>query len=64
MTREQRIHLDNIERTQKYTLRENKIRVLKHQEQEYIERRNRSAPLLTVLSIVYLIFLGTAYLIR
>ncbi len=63
MTREERRHLDNIERNQVYTLRENKIRVLKYQEQEYIERRNR-VPLLTLAAFVYLIYLGTAYLIH
>ena len=62
MTREQRIHLENIERNQLYTLRDTKIRVLKHQEQEFIERQNR-VPLLLAISLVYLAYLAVGYMI-
>jgi len=58
MTREERTHLDNIERDEERRLRHARLRVLDLQESELKSIQNRHGFFTTFLALVYLVVLS------
>lgn len=64
MTREERIHLDNIERNEERRLRHARLRVLELQENELRSIQNRHGFFTTFLALVYIVVITILYLFK
>jgi len=64
MTREERRHLDNIERTEERRLRHARLRVLDLQENELKSIQNRHGFFTTFLALAYLVVLSISQFCR